>query len=178
MAADLPPLARGQSFLVQASFGPTIVDSAHNLSYGVDPGRSLAAGIGLNLAPRLTFAVEVERTHRANQLRTDARGGVFGFRGGSLTLATAELRGSLFRPDRIGPYGLIGFSAGVSTLRVTEQFPERVTHDVRAMTFGGGIHVPVRDRLGVFADGRMIIGTEAGELLAITPIRAGLAWRF
>jgi hypothetical protein len=170
--------ASGQSVLVQGSFGPTIIDSGHNLSYGIDPGHSVAVGIGVSPTPRLTLAVEVERTHRASQLRTDARGNVFGFRGGTLTLATAELRASLFQSDRVGPYGLIGFAAGVSRLGVTDEFPDRVTNAVRAAVFGGGLHVPLRGRMSLFADGRMIIGSEASELLAVTPIRAGLAWRF
>ena len=32
--------------------------------------------------------------------------------------------------------------------------------------------------VSLFADGRMMIGAEAGELLAVAPIRAGVAWRF
>ncbi|MGE3508437.1 MAG: outer membrane beta-barrel protein [Vicinamibacterales bacterium] len=172
------PVSAPAQFLVQGSIGPTIVDSGHNLSYGFDPGLSLAAGLGFSPTPRLTLAVEVERTIRADQLRTDARGDVFGFRGGTLTLATAELRASLFGPDRVGPYGLVGVSAGVSQLRVTDRFPERVTHGVRALTFGGGLQVPLGARTHVFVDGRMIIGTEASELLAVTPIRVGLGWRF
>jgi hypothetical protein len=173
-----PPTASAQAFLVQGSVGPNVVDTGHNLSYGVEPGYSLAAGFGISPTPRLTFAVEVERTHRASQLRTDARGNVFGFRGGTLTVATPELRASLFRPDRVGPYGLVGFSFGVSKLRVTEQFPEAVSNDVRALMFGGGIHVPLRERISLFADGRMVLGEEGGELLAVAPIRAGFAWRF
>jgi hypothetical protein len=173
-----PTLAHAQSFLVQGSLGPAIIDSGHNLTYGIEPGLSLAAGFGFSPTPRLTLMAEVERTHRASQLQTDARGNVFGFRGGTLLLATVELRASLFTPDRIGPYGLVGFSAGVSKLRTTEHFPEPVTNDVRALTFGGGIHVPLRHQISLLADGRMTIGEEAGELLANVPIRAGLAWRF
>jgi hypothetical protein len=36
----------------------------------------------------------------------------------------------------------------------------------------------VNERVGFFADGRMMIGSEAGELLAVAPIRAGLSLRF
>jgi hypothetical protein len=46
------------------------------------------------------------------------------------------------------------------------------------MFFGGGIHVRLKERVSLFADGRMMIGAEAGELLAVAPIRAGVAWRF
>jgi hypothetical protein len=173
-----PIAASGQSFLVQGALGPTVWDTGTNLSYDVDFGHSFAAGIGFRPTSRLTLLAEFERTHRASQLQTDARGNVFGFRGGTLSLGTAALRASLFRPDRVGPYGLIGLSAGVSQLRVTEQFPEQVSHSVRALTFGGGLHVPIGERLSLFAEGRMIIGEEAEDLLAVLPIRAGLAWRF
>jgi hypothetical protein len=49
---------------------------------------------------------------------------------------------------------------------------------VRAIFFGGGIHLPLRQQLSLFADARMMVGAEAGELLAVAPLRAGLAWRF
>jgi len=61
---------------------------------------------------------------------------------------------------------------------VNERFPDSVTNDARAIFFGGGIHVPLKERISLFADGRMMIGAEAGELLAVAPIRAGVAWRF
>lgn len=173
-----PAVASGQSFQVQGSAGGTVVDSGHNLSYGFNPGHSLAAGIGFRPTPRLTLLVDVERIRRASQRRLDARGNEFGFRGGTLTMAEAQLRVALFGPERIGPYGIVGFAAGQSRLNVSESFPDAVSNDARAVIFGGGIHVPLRDRLSLFADGRMIIGTEANELLAVMPIRAGLAWRF
>ena len=53
-----------------------------------------------------------------------------------------------------------------------------VTNNVRVAFFGGGIHVLVRERLSVFADARLTLGDEAGELLAMAPLRAGLTWRF
>ena len=108
----------------------------------------------------------------------DGRGGFAGFRGGTLTLGSAQLRVMPFGRDRIGPYGLVGFAAGVSHPNVNEMFPDPVTNDVRAMFFGGGIHVPLKERVSLFADGRMMIGAEAGELLAVAPIRAGVAWSF
>jgi hypothetical protein len=173
--------ASGQSFLVQGAGGANVLDTGHNLSYGFDPGFSLSAGIGLSPTPRVTFLLEVERTHRTNQLQVDARGNVFGFRGGTLTLAVPQMRVTLFPPDRIGPYGVLGFAAGVSRLNATELHPERTSSDVRAVVFGAGIHVPLAERLSLFADGRVFMGAaESGEgdLLGIVPIRAGLAWRF
>jgi hypothetical protein len=176
-----PPVASGQSFLVQGAAGLTVLDTGHNLSYGFDPGLSLSAGAGLSPTRRVTFLLEVERTHRASQLQVDARGGVFGFRGGTLILVVPQMRLSLFPQERIGPYGVLGFAAGVSRLNATELHPERTTSNVRAMVFGGGIHVPLAERLSLFGDGRVMMGAaESGEgdLLGIVSIRVGLAWRF
>lgn len=163
-----PCIARAQSFVLQGSAGPTLIDS----------GYSLAAGIGLSPTSHLAVLFDLERTHLSSRLRSDGRGGFSGYRGGTMTLGSAQLRVTPFGRDRIGPYGLVGFAAGVSRPNVNELFPDPVTNDVRAIFFGGGIHVPLRDRVSLFADGRMMIGAEAGELLAVAPIRAGIAWRF
>ena len=163
-----PAMASAQSFELHGSAGPTLVDT----------GYSLAAGIGFSPASHVTVGLDVERTHLASQLRTDGRGGLVGSRGGTLTLVAPQLRVTLFGHNRVGPYGLAGFAAGVSTPKVNELFPERVTNDVRAIFFGGGVHVPFNERLSLIIDGRMIIGGEAGELLAVAPIRAGVIWRF
>jgi hypothetical protein len=163
-----PRLASAQLFVAQGSAGPTLVNT----------GYSLAAGVGLSPTSHVTILVDVERAHLSTRLTSDGRGGFSGFRGGTLTLAAAQLRVTPFGRDRIGPYGLAGFAAGVSRPNVTQTFPDPVTNDVRAVFFGGGIHVPLKERLNLFADGRMMIGAEAGELLAVAPIRAGIAWRF
>jgi hypothetical protein len=163
-----PAIASGQSFVVHGSAGPTLGDS----------GYSLAGGGGFSPASPCAGRFDVERTHLSSRLTSDGRGGVSGFRGGMLTLASAQLRVTPFGRDRVGPYGLVGFAAGVSRPTVNDTFPGAVTNDVRAMFFGGGIHVPLKAGVSLFADGRMLIGAEAGELLAVAPIRAGVAWRF
>ena len=163
-----PWIARAQSFVLQGSAGPTLIDS----------GYSLAGGVGFSPTSRLTVLFDVERTHLSSRLSSDGRGGFAGFRGGTLTLGSAQLRVTPFGHDRVGPYGLVGFAAGVSRPNVNEMFPDPVTNDVRAIFFGGGIHVPLQQRVSLFADGRMMIGAEAGELLAVAPIRAGVAFRF
>ena len=163
-----PWIAHAQSFVLQGSAGPTLIDS----------GYSLAGGIGFSPTSRLAVLLDVERTHLSSRLSSDGRGGFAGFRGGTLTLGSAQLRVTPFGHDRVGPYGLVGFAAGVSRPNVNEMFPDPVTNDVRAIFFGGGIHVPLQERFSLFADGRMMIGAEAGELLAVAPIRAGVAFRF
>ena len=163
-----PWIANAQSIVLQGSAGPTLIDS----------GYSVAGGIGFSPASRLTVLFDVERTHLSSRLDSDGRGGFAGFRGGTLTLGSAQLRVTPLGHDRIGPYGLVGFAAGISRPNVNELFPDPVTNDVRAVFFGGGIHMPLKERVSLFADGRMMIGAEAGELLAVAPIRAGVAWRF
>jgi hypothetical protein len=162
-----PGISSGQSFELHGSAGPTLVDR----------GYSVAAGGGFFPASFLAVLVDVERTYLVSRVRT-TRDSVSSFRGGTLTLGTAQVRVSPLGRDRVGPYGLAGFAFGVSEPNVNELFPDRVTNDVRVVFFGGGIQVPVQRRISLFADGRMMLGAEAGELLAVAPIRAGVAWRF
>lgn len=167
---SVPAITSAQTFDVHGSAGPTLNEA----------GYSVAAGVGFSPTSRLTFMVDFDQTHLSTQVETDARGSIATFRGGTVTLATAALRVSLFDRDRVGPYAIAGLGAGVSKPNVTPTFPNRVTNDVRAPFLGGGIEVPLRERLTFFADGRMmlVVGTESDELLAVAPIRAGVAWRF
>jgi hypothetical protein len=161
--------ASGQSLVLQGSAGPTITDAGH----------SLAAGIGLSPTSRLTLLFSAERTHLSSRFTSDGRGGGSSFRGGTITLAAAELRATLLGHDRVSPYVLGGTSAGVSRPNVNERFPNRVTNKARAVFVGGGIHVPLRERISMFADVRMVFGSEGSEgILAFAPVRAGFAWRF
>lgn len=61
---------------------------------------------------------------------------------------------------------------------VNDRFPDPVTNDVRFVSFGGGVHVPLRERLSLFGDARLLVGTEANEMLAIVSVRVGVSWRF
>jgi hypothetical protein len=164
----LPVPAKAQSIAVQGSAGPTLSDG----------GVSLAAGIGFSPISRVTLLAQVERTEIFSRFRDDGRGSRSAFRGGTVTLGTAEVRAALRGRDRWSPYVLGGFGVGVSRPNVNETFPDRVSNTARVIFYGGGVHVPVRDRLSVFADARVMIGDEAGELLAIAPLRAGLTWQF
>ena len=164
----IPCAANGQTF-VHVSAGPTLSDR----------GYSLAAGLGFSPSSRLTLMASVDRTHLPSR-RKVYPGSFSEFRGGTVTLAAAEVQVSLLGRDRIGPYGLAGFATGVSRPNVTAVFPDRVSHRVGAPFLGGGIQVPLRNRLRLVADARLmlVIGTEADSLFAIAPLRAGLAWDF
>jgi hypothetical protein len=158
-----------QSFTVHGAAGPTIIDS----------GYSVAAGLGIAATSHFAFDFSIERTHLSTEITRDARGVISSFRGGTLTIGTAQLRASLFDTNRVGPYGIVGFAAGVSRPNVNEIFPDRVTNGVRAMFFGGGLYVPLGERVNAFADVRMMIGAEGIEgIVAVAPLRAGIALRF
>ncbi|HJR58343.1 MAG TPA: hypothetical protein VJ813_03050 [Vicinamibacterales bacterium] len=163
-------VANGQSFGVHGSAGPTLRDR----------GYSIAAGIDFSPISHVALVFNVERTHIASRVSRD-RDSISTFRGATVTLGTAELRVTPLGRHRVGPYGLIGTGAGVARPNEDERFPgEGTTGSVRTVFFGGGFQVPVRQRLNVFAEFRMmLVGEVEGEgLLGVGPLRAGLAWRF
>lgn len=168
LAAGVAAPARGQSVVVQGSAGPTLVDR----------GYSLAGGVGWSPWSRVTVSVSAERTHLVSTERSDDRSYTSRFRGGTLNLAAAELRVALFPPHRVTPYVLAGYAVGQSRPNVTAAFPDRITNNVRAVFAGGGVQVPVRQHLSLFADARLMLGDEASEVFAVWPLRAGASWRF
>ena len=125
--------------------------------------------------------INAGRTHLSTRVRTDGNVGSI-FRGGTVTDAAVEVRASLLGRDRVGPYAFAGAAAGVSRPNVRGKndrfFTDRNTNTVLASFAGAGIQVPLEDRFMFFADVRMMIGTEAGEILALAPIRGGVAWHF
>ena len=164
-----PTIAGAQGVSVQAAAGPTTRD----------PGYSVAAGIGFSPISRLTILANIEHSYQPSQV-TSYPGGVSYFRGGSVTLGTAEVRASLFGRDRISPYGLVGFGTGRARPNVDATFPMRSESDVVSPFAGGGLHVPLGDHLLLFGDWRLmlVIGREADNLSALGPVRAGLSWKF
>lgn len=89
-----------------------------------------------------------------------------------------ELQASMLPRDRPGPYGLVGWVSGRSRPNPINASPDPISHDVGAFSLGGGIQGPFREHASFFADARLTIGSEAGELLAYLPVRAGVRWRF
>lgn len=164
----LPRMANSQSLELFGSAGPTITD----------PGNSLTAGAGFSPAPRIVLVFNFERTHLSSQ--SGFEDGVYwNVRGGTLLLATGEVRIVPFGRRRVGPYGVAGMAIGISHPNVNDIFREPVTNYVQALIVGGGIHVPVREQMTFFADVRMMFGGEGREgVVAVAPIRAGVSWRF
>jgi hypothetical protein len=155
------------SVSIQAAAGPTVSDKGHNVS----------AAVGYSPISRVTIFLDVQRTHLSSRITRHERG-LSAFRGGTMTAVSGEVRVGLWPVQRVTPYMLAGLGAGVSRPNVNATFPDPVTNDARFMFFGGGVHVPLRERLSVFGDARMLVGAEAGEMLAMAPVRVGLAWRF
>lgn len=164
----VPASARAQSVEVHASAGPTLVDRGH----------SVAVGGGWSPRPRLTVTVDVERTVLASRVTRDGRGGESAFRGGTVVLGAAGARLALFPPGRVTPYLVAGVAAGRSRPTVNSRFPDAVSNEARALFAGAGVEAPLGPRLGVFADARMQLGGDGGDVLALAPLRAGLRWRF
>lgn len=164
-----PAVAHGQGISFQGAGGPTLGDR----------GYSLMAGVGFSPTSRITIGANVERSHLVSR-RQESPDSVSYFRGGTFTLASAELRVSLFERGRVSPYVLAGFAAGRSRPNVNDVFPTPVVTSVRVPFAGGGIDVPLGRRAAFFADVRLalIVGTESDDLYALVPARAGLSWRF
>jgi opacity protein-like surface antigen len=164
-----PRVATAQSVALHSSGGPTLRDT----------GYSFAAGIGYSPHPRLTLVISYDHTHLSTRTRTYGDGAVSTVRGGTLFLASAELRVAPFGGRRFSPYGLAGLAGGVSRPNVNDQFQSRITNHVQAMFLGGGVHMPVDERISVFADFRFIVGAEGRNgMVAVAPVRAGVTWRF
>ena len=101
------------------------------------------------------------------------------FRGGTYLLGSAELRFAPRGRDRVGPFAVAGFAAGLSRPNVNEVFRTPAANGARAVFGGGGVLVPLGQRLTASAEVRMLIGTEGSEgILAVAPVRVGVAWRF
>lgn len=169
LSLTIPATATAQAFSVYGAAGPTLGDR----------GYSATLGFGFSPTPRVTIAASLDHSHLVTR-RTDFPGGSSLFRGGTATLGAGEVRVALFGPDRIGPYGLAGFAAGVSRPNVNDEFPVPVTNEVRAPFAGGGLRVPLGPRLLLTGDIRLMLvaGTDADDLMALTPVRFGLTWRF
>ena len=162
------PSVSAQGVEVRGSGGPTLVDA----------GYSLAGGLSYSPTSRLSLVFSYDQTHLASWTRTRDRSSS-SFRGGTLFLGSVELQVTPLGRHRWGPYGLAGVAAGWSRPNVNARFPDPVTNEVRAVFAGGGVQIPLGPRAAIFADGRMLLGSEGLEgIVAVAPVRVGMAWRF
>jgi len=137
--------SRPPSFSIQGAAGATMVD----------PGNQVSAAVGFSPMPRLTLLLDVQRTHIPTRI-TRHEHGSSATRGGTLTAVSGEVRVSLWPPHRVTPYALAGFGGGRARPNVNETFPSPVTNSAGFIFFGGGVHVPIRERFSLFGDVRMM----------------------
>ena len=161
------------SFSVQASAGPTVVNSGH----------TVAAAVGFSPWSRVTFLVDVQRTELSSRITPSSgpnnRSPYIEFRGGTITAVSGEVRVGLWPANRVTPYVLAGIGRGESRPTVNDVFPEPITNDVAFAFFGAGVHVPVGKHLGLFGDFRVAGGPEGYDsMIVMYPVRFGMAWRF
>jgi hypothetical protein len=170
IAASAPSDAGGdgrERLSLQVAAGPTLT-----LLGG---GNVLSAAFGYSPASRLELLLNMERTYVPFQLW----GGHSATRGGTLMFVSGELRFALLPADRVSPFAIAGVGGGVSRPNVNAEFPDRVRNDLRVLYIGGGVRVPLRRGFSVLADARCMLGLEGYDgVLALWPVRVGVAWRF
>ncbi len=170
----MPTSATGQTsaaserLSLQAAAGLTLIDE----------GNVLSAGVGYSPLSWLELLVMAERIHLPFQ-QERFPGGSSVTRGGTLTFVSGELRLALRPADRVSPFVLAGVGGGVSRPNVNAHFPDPVRNDLRVVYVGGGLRVPLRQGLSLLGDVRGLLAMEGNDgVLAMLPVRVGLAWRF
>jgi hypothetical protein len=79
----------------------------------------------------------------------------------------------------VSPFAIAGVGGGVSHPTVNAEFPVRIRNDLRVLYFGGGVRVPVRRGFSLLDDARAMLALEGSDgVMAVWPVRAGVAWRF
>lgn len=141
-------------------------------------GSVISAALGYAPASRLELVLNVERVQVPFELERFA-GGFSTTRGGTMTFVSGELRLALRSMDRVSPVAIAGGGGGISRPTVNAEFPDRVTNDLCVLYFGGGLHIPLGRRFSLSGDARAMLTLEGDDgVMAVWPVRAGVAWRF
>lgn len=166
LASDERTPGDSRPFSLHFGLGSQLNDGGdlESVAFGYDWGR---AGVLVN----------VERNHVPERVRRSAGGGSV-TRGGTMTSVSGEVRYTVPAGDRLAPFIMAGFGAGVSRPNVSGPFDDAVTNTVTTSYFGGGVRVRVRRSVEVFADARMLLVVERDTLGGRLPIRGGITWRF
>jgi hypothetical protein len=142
-------------------------------------GHAISAAFGYAPAAWLELLVNVERDHLPFQFERFPDGGTAATRGGTMTFVSGELRAGLPADRRVSPFAMLGFGGGSSRPNVNAMFPNPVTNHLRMFYVGGGVRVPLGRGFSVLGDARAMLGVEGNDgILAMVPVRAGVAWRF
>jgi hypothetical protein len=153
---------------LQVAAGPTLIGG----------GNVLSAALGYSPASRLELLLNIEQNHLPFQLNRFPDG-YSATRGGTMTFVSGEVRLSLLPADRVSPFAIAGVGGGVSRPNVNAEFPDRVRNDLGVLYFGGGVRVPLRRGFNLVGDARAMLALEGYDgVLAVWPIRVGIAWRF
>ena len=168
--AEQPPGAGGAAsqprFSVHAAAGLT--NQAGNVQ---------SASFGYSPAPRLSFLVNLERTHIPTRVDRST-GGFAATRGGTMGVVSGEVRFDLLSGQRSSGYVLAGAGRGVSRPNVNDIFTDRVQNDVTVVFAGTGLRVRVGRNVSVFGDVRFALAAERDVVMPIFPIRGGVALHF
>jgi hypothetical protein len=143
-------------------------------------GNAQALSVGFSLGNRVDILINGERIHMPTEVTQHERG-FSSTRGGTTTFVSGEVQVLPFTLSRVSPYALAGVGRGISRPNVNDLFPDPVTNDAGLLFFGGGVRVPVTDRLSVFGDLRFVLQIESagdGDLFLFVPVRGGVVWRF
>ncbi len=143
-------------------------------------GNTQALSVGFSLGDRVNILINGERIHMPTEV-TQHEQSVSTTRGGTTMFVSGEVQILPLTFSRVSPYALAGAGRGISRPNVNDTFPDRVTNDAGLLFFGGGIRVPVTERLSVFGDLRFVLQLESGgdgDVFLFVPLRGGVAWRF
>jgi hypothetical protein len=179
----IPNVATGQTSIAGSAASDARREGRERLSLQVAAGPALtlvggggnvlSAAFGYSPASRLELLLNVERTYVPFRLYGSNT------RGGTLTFVSGELRVALLPGARVAPFAMAGVGGGVSRPNVNAEFPDRVRNDLRVLYIGGGVRVPLRRGFSLWGDARCMLGLEGYDgILAVWPVRAGVAWRF
>ena len=135
-------------------------------------GDNQSVSLGFSPNRRLELLISAERIH----LPTEATD-FSATRGGTSTFISGEVRVAPFTSG-VSPYFLASLGRGISRPNVNDLFPDPVKNDVWLLFAGGGIRIPVTERLSAFADLRAGIQGERDTIFLLVPVRGGVAWRF
>jgi hypothetical protein len=166
----IPNVVTGQTSRLglQVGAGPTLIGG----------GNVVSGAFGYSPTSWFELLLNVERIHLPFEMERFPDG--FSVtRGGTLTFASGELRVALLPAARVSPFAMAGIGGGVSRPNVNAQFPDPVRNDLRVLYVGGGVRVPLRRGFSLLGDVRGVLALEGNDgVLAILPVRAGVAWRF
>ena len=178
----VPRVADGQTFATTPAAGESERPYRFNVQLAGGPtlsggGNVLSGAFAYSPASWLELLLNVERNHLPFELKRYADG-YSATRGGTMTFVSGEVRLAL-PLQRVSPFAIAGVGGGISRPTVNAEFRDAVRNDLRVLYFGGGVRVPLGRAFTLLGDARAMLALEAYDsVMAVWPVRVGLAWRF